>query len=274
MPQRLDRRAVGHFPSHHLPPGRPRARAAHAAAARGGRPRGSRRAPAAVGRGRPAQPRRGPLHRQPLPRPWHRRRRPRAGRPSRPGQGRPRLQGRRGARVPRLRRAHHLRRGQAALPRPRLERPPAPAGAGAARGHGRRRAGADPEPRPDPDPGRGGGRPSGSSPRTSRRRWPPTAASAPCRWTPRAGSTPASTLGDLIVDDSDDFRDVERHELLRPVLEGLKERDRLILRLRFVGGCTQEEIGRELGVSQMQVSRLLSSIMARLRAGLADAEAS
>jgi RNA polymerase sigma-B factor len=82
------------------------------------------------------------------------------------------------------------------------------------------------------------------------------------------------TLGDLIVDDSDDFRDVERHELLRPVLEGLKERDRLILRLRFVGGCTQEEIGRELGVSQMQVSRLLSSIMARLRAGLADAQAS
>jgi RNA polymerase sigma-B factor len=82
------------------------------------------------------------------------------------------------------------------------------------------------------------------------------------------------TLGDLIVDDSDDFRDVERHELLRPVLEGLKERDRLILRLRFVGGCTQEEIGRELGVSQMQVSRLLSSIMAHLRAGLADAQAS
>ena len=58
--------------------------------------------------------------------------------------------------------------------------------------------------------------------------------------------------------------------MLRPALEGLKERDRLILRLRFVGGCTQEEIGRELGVSQMQVSRLLGSIMARLRAGLAD----
>jgi|1185.fasta_scaffold27178_2 RNA polymerase sigma-B factor len=82
------------------------------------------------------------------------------------------------------------------------------------------------------------------------------------------------TLGDLIVDDSDDFSDVERHELLRPVLEGLKERDRLILRLRFVGGCTQEEIGRELGVSQMQVSRLLSSIMARLRAGLVGTQAS
>jgi RNA polymerase sigma-B factor len=82
------------------------------------------------------------------------------------------------------------------------------------------------------------------------------------------------TLGDLIVDDSDDFLDVDRHEMLRPALEGLKERDRLILRLRFVGGCTQEEIGRELGVSQMQVSRLLGSIMARLRAGLVDSEAS
>ena len=125
-----------------------------------------------------------------------------------------------------------------------------------------------------PTPAEAADGPRASSPRTSRRRWPPTAASAPCRWTPRAGSTPASRSATSSSTTPTTSVDVERHELLRPVLEGLKERDRLILRLRFVGGCTQEEIGRELGVSQMQVSRLLSSIMARLRAGLADAEAS
>ena len=35
--------------------------------------------------------------------------------------------------------------------------------------------------------------------------------------------------------------------------------------MRFFQDATQAEIGQELGITQMQVSRLLSGLMARLR---------
>jgi RNA polymerase sigma-B factor len=58
---------------------------------------------------------------------------------------------------------------------------------------------------------------------------------------------------------------VEDHYSLRPLLEQLSERDKLLLRLRFEQGRTQAEIGEALGVSQMQVSRLLRRLYQRLR---------
>ena len=42
-------------------------------------------------------------------------------------------------------------------------------------------------------------------------------------------------------------------------------RDRLIIELRFVEGLTQSEIAREIGVSQVQVSRLLRTNLDRMR---------
>ncbi|MFF4444354.1 SigB/SigF/SigG family RNA polymerase sigma factor [Streptomyces sp. NPDC001502] len=60
----------------------------------------------------------------------------------------------------------------------------------------------------------------------------------------------------------------EEFHTLAPLLEQLDERDRLILQLRFGEDRTQAEIGVELGISQMQVSRLLSRTLARLRAGM------
>jgi len=48
----------------------------------------------------------------------------------------------------------------------------------------------------------------------------------------------------------------------------LSERDRTILALRFFEGLTQSEIGQQVGISQMHVSRLLSRTLLRLRAGL------
>ncbi|MEY2228376.1 SigB/SigF/SigG family RNA polymerase sigma factor [Streptomyces sp. BF23-19] len=60
----------------------------------------------------------------------------------------------------------------------------------------------------------------------------------------------------------------EEFHTLAPLLEQLDERDRRILRLRFGEDRTQAEIGAELGISQMQVSRLLSRTLARLRAGM------
>jgi len=73
------------------------------------------------------------------------------------------------------------------------------------------------------------------------------------------------SLGDSLPERSDPYAAVERAEWLRPALASLNERERRIIRLRFVDGLTQEQIGRHLGVSQMQVSRLLAGILSRLR---------
>ncbi|WCD83735.1 RNA polymerase sigma factor SigF [Streptomyces xanthophaeus] len=55
---------------------------------------------------------------------------------------------------------------------------------------------------------------------------------------------------------------------LGPLLKQLPGRDRTILYLRFGQELTQAEIGAELGISQMQVSRLLTRTLRELRAGM------
>lgn len=52
---------------------------------------------------------------------------------------------------------------------------------------------------------------------------------------------------------------------LRDALAQLNGADRELVRLRFVEGLTQKEIGERLGVSQMQVSRLVQGLLRRLR---------
>ena len=74
-----------------------------------------------------------------------------------------------------------------------------------------------------------------------------------------------SATDDLIGVPDEHFAQIDNHESLLPLLAALGPRDRLILRLRFVHGCTQAEIGERIGVSQMQVSRLLTALLARLR---------
>jgi RNA polymerase sigma-B factor len=51
-------------------------------------------------------------------------------------------------------------------------------------------------------------------------------------------------------------------------VRALKERDQRILYLRFFAGKTQQEIAVEIGVTQMQVSRLISRILRDLRTSL------
>jgi RNA polymerase sigma-B factor len=66
-------------------------------------------------------------------------------------------------------------------------------------------------------------------------------------------------------------RDLDRAEIrvaLAPLIKGLPERDRTILDLRFFKGWTQSQIASNLGVTQMQVSRLLSRILKNLRVEL------
>ncbi|MGI8901263.1 MAG: sigma-70 family RNA polymerase sigma factor, partial [Nocardioides sp.] len=58
---------------------------------------------------------------------------------------------------------------------------------------------------------------------------------------------------------------VEARITLRRLVRGLSSRERHILELRFVRGCTQAEIGTEIGVTQTQVSRQLTHLLERLR---------
>ena len=62
-----------------------------------------------------------------------------------------------------------------------------------------------------------------------------------------------------------DFAHCEARLLLAPLLAELSRRDQLVLRLRFVDGLTQREIGERIGVTQMQVSRILSRLLEHLR---------
>ncbi|MFC3449536.1 SigB/SigF/SigG family RNA polymerase sigma factor [Amycolatopsis speibonae] len=64
----------------------------------------------------------------------------------------------------------------------------------------------------------------------------------------------------------------ELREALRPMLERLPDRERKIVALRFGSGMSQSDIARRVGVSQMQVSRLLASTLKKLREGLTETE--
>jgi len=64
------------------------------------------------------------------------------------------------------------------------------------------------------------------------------------------------------------FEGTENMICLKPLVAELPERDRRILSLRFGAEMTQTEIGAELGISQMHVSRLLNRTLAQLRSGL------
>jgi RNA polymerase sigma-B factor len=76
----------------------------------------------------------------------------------------------------------------------------------------------------------------------------------------------SANLADTIADSDDSaFERTEAVAVLEPVLSELAPRERRILELRFVEGHTQADIGAEIGVSQMQVSRLLRGILDRLR---------
>jgi RNA polymerase sigma-B factor len=83
------------------------------------------------------------------------------------------------------------------------------------------------------------------------------------------GEDAESGLGaDLVDDHYNAWSAVEARTILHTLAKELAPRDRLILYLRFVEDRTQQEIGDELGVTQMQVSRLLSRILSGMRAKL------
>ncbi len=88
----------------------------------------------------------------------------------------------------------------------------------------------------------------------------------------RAASIDASESEDdplsaRLGEEDGNFHSVEDRALLGPALATLPEREQSILRMRFVEGLTQSEIATAVGVSQMHVSRLLSSMPAEAARG-------
>ena len=75
-----------------------------------------------------------------------------------------------------------------------------------------------------------------------------------------------ATLADLLGEPDDELSRVETGVMLDQLAEvTLSERDRVVLRLRFEHDLLQREIADRIGVSQMQVSRILRDAMDRLQ---------
>ena len=89
---------------------------------------------------------------------------------------------------------------------------------------------------------------------------------------PRTGADDdAMTLGDSVGIDEHGFDRAEERATLAQLMATVTPRERDVLRMRFEQDMTQAEIGAVIGVSQMQVSRVIRQAIARLRAA-ADAE--
>jgi RNA polymerase sigma-B factor len=62
--------------------------------------------------------------------------------------------------------------------------------------------------------------------------------------------------------------EAEARIMLMPAVRALPERERRVLYLRFFKQQTQSQIAEQIGVTQMQVSRILSRVLAQLRTEL------
>jgi RNA polymerase sigma-B factor len=83
---------------------------------------------------------------------------------------------------------------------------------------------------------------------------------------PRPGADDeAITYGDSVGEDDERYELIELDATVVAVLDRIPAREREILRMRFVGGLTQTQIAARVGVSQMQVSRLLRRSLDQLR---------
>jgi RNA polymerase sigma-B factor len=80
------------------------------------------------------------------------------------------------------------------------------------------------------------------------------------------GEEDATTLADSIGVDEDGFDRAEERATLARLLASVTPREREVLRMRFEEDMTQAEIGAVIGVSQMQVSRVIRQALGRLRA--------
>lgn len=87
---------------------------------------------------------------------------------------------------------------------------------------------------------------------------------------PLADDDGRASLADLIGTEDPHLEHVLDMESVWKHLSGLPDREQQLLLLRFYGNMTQAEIGKQLGISQMHVSRLLSEALEYLRERLLE----
>jgi RNA polymerase sporulation-specific sigma factor len=75
------------------------------------------------------------------------------------------------------------------------------------------------------------------------------------------------TIADKIVAKGTPEETIDKM-LLREIIQGLPDREKKIIILRYFRDKTQNEIAKELNVSQVQISRLEAKILAKMRAEL------
>lgn len=95
----------------------------------------------------------------------------------------------------------------------------------------------------------------------------PTSLDAPLR----AGdgqSSGEATIGDMLPGIDGGLADCETRLALEQAINTLNKRDQLVVRLRYLEDRSQAEIGETIGVTQTQVSRILTRIIDELRGQL------
>jgi len=84
----------------------------------------------------------------------------------------------------------------------------------------------------------------------------------------RRGKTPTASpgqLADAFGQEDERYALIDASVTIAASAHELSARERHVLALRFVQDMTQTQIADEIGVSQMQVSRILRRALARLR---------
>jgi RNA polymerase sigma-B factor len=82
---------------------------------------------------------------------------------------------------------------------------------------------------------------------------------------PATGDEGSEAIGALVAVDEPDYETAEQSALLDTLLGHLTAREQRILHLRFREDLTQTEIGQCVGLSQMQVSRIIRSAITQLQ---------
>jgi RNA polymerase sigma-B factor len=82
---------------------------------------------------------------------------------------------------------------------------------------------------------------------------------------PLADRADGASLGDVLGEEDAQVEHTLDMEAVATHWDELPRREQKILLLRFYGDMTQAEIGQQLGISQMHVSRLLAHALAHLR---------
>lgn len=86
----------------------------------------------------------------------------------------------------------------------------------------------------------------------------------------RGATDDGGTIADVLGWTDRGLESLEARVVLETVVGRLPERDRRILQWRFVDERTQQEIAVLVGLTQAQVSRVLTRILTRLRSDLSD----